>query len=322
MKLDWYSKGLMLAAMAATFGGGNVLMAQESGDAKVVEAKPAEEAPAADEAKSEDQVTERYWIGAKMTAEVPSLLKRHLPQLAEKGVFVEGVFAGSPAEEAGLEAEDVVLELNGQPMVDARKLVDAVREGEGKTLKFVVLHNGKETAVDVTPRKMTQEDVLAIAQSSLMQGAESDARMPMRMRFFGPGQMMPQPGVMPEMRLMDKSTGETIKIRVSREGDGPAKVHVEHNGNSYDVDAEHIDDLPKEIRPMVTRALQSGAFGPHGELDIDSMLPHGPEGPMVEGMLQQQLQDIRRMLEEMKAQMRGQMQDAPQQPKAEDDQSI
>lgn len=322
MKLDWYSKGLMLAAMAATISGGNVLMAKEAGDAKVVEAKPAEEAAPADEAKADDQVTERYWIGAKMAAEMPSLLKRHVPQLAEKGVFVEGVFDNSPAAEAGLEAEDVVLELNGQPMVDARKLVDAVRQGEGKTLKLVVLHNGQETAIEVAPRKLTQEDVAAIAQSGLMQGIQQGMQAPIVKRFIGPVQVMPQPGMVPEMNLLDKTSGDTVKIRVSREGDGPAMVHVEHNGKSYDVDAEHLDELPKEVRGLAKRALGSGAFGPNGELNIQSMMPHGLEGPMMDGMMQQQLQDIRRMLEEMKAQMRGQMQDAPQQPEAEDDHAI
>lgn len=320
MKLDWYSKGLMLAAMAASIGGGNALLAQEAGG-KVVEAKPAEETGPAEKAEAVEQATDRYWIGAKMAAEMPSLLKRHVPQLAEKGVFVEGVFDGSPAAAAGLEAEDVVLELNGQPMTDARTLVDAVRQGEGQALKLVVLHNGKETSLEVTPRKLTQADVVAIAQSGLMQGVEGAAQTPIMRRFIGPGQVMPKPGMKPEMHLMDRTSGVAIKVRVSREGDGPAMVHVEHEGKTYDVDAEHLDQLPPEVRTLAKRAVESGVFGPNGGLNIQSMMGPGLDGPMMDGMMQQQLQEIRQMLEEMKAQMRGAGEDSPQSP-AEDDHAI
>ncbi|TWT38858.1 PDZ domain-containing protein [Blastopirellula retiformator] len=316
MKLDWYSKGLMLAAMAASIGGGNVLLAQEAGG-KVVEAKPLEEPAPAEKAESLEQATDRYWIGAKMAAEMPSLLKRHVPQLADKGVFVEGVFDGSPAAEAGLEAEDVVLELNGQPMTDARTLVDAVREGEGKSLKLVLLHNGQEKSLEVTPRKLTQADVVAIAQSGLMQGVEGAAEAPIMRRFIGPGQVMPQPGMKPQMHLMDSSSGVAIKVRVSREGDGPAMVHVEHDGKTYDVDAEHLNQLPPEVRTLAKRAVESGVFGPHGGLNIQSMMGPGLNGPM----MQQQLQEIRQMLEEMKSQMRGAGEETPQ-PPAEDDHAI
>lgn len=320
MKLDWYSKGLMLAAMAASLGGGSAAMAQEAGE-KVVEAKPVEQAATADEVKGEDQMAGRYWIGAKTAAEMPSLLKRHLPQLADKGVFVEGVFKGSPAEEAGLEAEDVVLEANGQPMTDARALVDAVREGEGAALKLVVLHNGEETSLEITPRKLTQADFVAIAQSGLMQGAAGAAQAPIMRRFIGPGQVMPRPGIVPELHMLDRTSGETITVRVSQDGAGPAMVHVEHDGKSYDVDAEHLDQLPPEVRAMAKQAVESNIFRPLGGLNIQPMMAPGLDGPMMDGMMQQQLQEIRRMLEEMKAQMRqGEPQAPPQD--AEEDRAI
>lgn len=304
MKMDWYSKGLMLAALAATIGGGNVLLAQEGADAKpkVVEAKPA------DEAGPVVEVTERYWIGAKMAAEMPSLLKRHLPMLADKGVLVEGVFEGSPAADAGLVAEDVVLELNGQAMTDARVLVDAVREGKGEALKLVILHDGQETKLELTPRKMTKEDVMVIAQAQ-QQLLGGNLGSKIRIRSLGEGQLAPQGNPLPAMNIFDKSNGAVVKVKVTRNGDGPAKVHVEHNGKTYDVDADHLDELPAEIRPMVKSAANAGAFGGIGEMNIDPLLPHG----QMDGMMQQQLQDIRRMLEEMKAQMRqGQPEAAPQ----------
>ncbi|UUO07114.1 PDZ domain-containing protein [Blastopirellula sp. J2-11] len=316
MKSNWYSQGLMLAAMAATVGGGNLLAAQEgNNDAKVVEAKPVEAKPA-DEAKPEKQeAKQNFWIGAKMAAEVPALLKRHLPQLADKGVYVEAVFDGSPASQAGLEADDVLLELNGRPLAEARKLVEAVRGGEGETLKLVVLHNGKETTLEVSPRPMTQADVAAITQAQMMHGMSeqlpSDA---MRMRFFGPGQLMPQAGA---MRALPQA-GQNITVQIEHQGDQPAKLHIEKDGKSYDITADQLDQLPEDIRPLIERSLGGMPFGQQGEIDIESLLPQGAP----DAMMQQQLQQIHKMLEEMKAQMRGQMQGQPQPPAVKDDHAI
>ncbi|EAQ79067.1 PDZ domain-containing protein [Blastopirellula marina] len=316
MNLNWYSQGLMLAAMAVTVGGGNLLLAKEAdSDAKVVEAKPVEAQPA-DEAKPEKQAAEQhFWIGAKMAAEVPTLLKRHLPQLADKGVYVEAVFDGSPASQAGLEADDVLLELNGQPLVEARKLVEAVRGGEGEKLKLVVLHNGQETTLEVTPRTITQEDIAAITQSEMMRGmAEQQPSDAMRMRFFGPGQLLPHAGARPALPQM----GQNITVQIQHQGDQPAKLHIEKDGKSYDITADQLDQLPDDIRPLIEQSLGGMPFGQQGEIDIESLMPQGASG----GMMQQQLQQIHKMLEEMKAQMRGQLPGQPQPPAAEDDHAI
>ncbi|MFI4874889.1 MAG: PDZ domain-containing protein [Blastopirellula sp. JB062] len=317
MKSNWYSQGLMWAAMAATLGGGAWASAQEkdadveTAKPKVVEAKPVDEAKPA----PEKAVEGRYWIGAKMTAEMPPLLLRHLPQLAEKGVFVEDVFQGSPAADAGLEAQDVLLELNGQPMVDARKLVEAVRQGEGETLKLVVLQKGKERSLEVTPRKMTPADLAELQKAQLMQrmpqGQLNDA---MRMRFFGPGQVMPHAKRLPD----EMTTGQNVKIQIEHRGNEPAKLHIEKDGDSYDITADQIDQLPDDVRPLVEQALGGNPLGRHGVMDIESLMPHGLPGQLPDGMMRQQLQEIQKMLEEMKAQMRGE----PQRQQAEEDRAI
>lgn len=314
MNLNWYGKGLMLAALVATIGGGDLLAKESDGDAKVVEAKAVDAKPADDVKPSTQAAEQHFWIGAKLAAEMPQVLKRHLPQLADKGVFVEGVFAESPAGQAGLEAEDVLLELNGQPLVDARKLVEAVRSGEGAALKLVVLHNGQETAVELTPRPMTQEDVAAIREAEMLLGMrDKQVENPQRMRFFGPGQVMPQAGVMPAV----PQGAESLTIQIEHQGDKPAKLHIVKDGKAYDVTADQLDQLPEEIRPIIEQSLRGMQFGPQGEIDIQSLLPQGAS----DGMMRRQLQQIHNMLEELKAQMGDQQPDQPQQD-VEDDHAI
>ena len=68
------------------------------------------------------------------------------------GARLSGVAKGGPAEAAGLEDGDVVIEMAGQEIAniyDYSRALDALKVGE--PVKLVVLRDGKELAVDVTP---------------------------------------------------------------------------------------------------------------------------------------------------------------------------
>src|SRR5690348_290778 len=58
---------------------------------------------------------------------------------------------GSPAERAGMKADDVIISINNQPVVSWMQLVDQVRNSNGRPIHFVVLRNGKEIPFDITP---------------------------------------------------------------------------------------------------------------------------------------------------------------------------
>jgi membrane protease YdiL (CAAX protease family) len=72
----------------------------------------------------------------------------------EGGVRVREVFAGSPAEEAGIRAGDRIVRVGERPVDDAASLASAVSRGE-----LVVLHlerDGRPLAVEVEPRTDVQ----------------------------------------------------------------------------------------------------------------------------------------------------------------------
>jgi serine protease Do len=76
------------------------------------------------------------------------------PQLAEffgvrEGVLVRSVTANTPAERAGLKAGDVVVKVNGTPVVNPREISGLVRNSGKKTVTFTVVRNKKEMTLSV-----------------------------------------------------------------------------------------------------------------------------------------------------------------------------
>jgi serine protease Do len=75
-----------------------------------------------------------------------------------KGALIGGVTTNSAAAEAGLKSGDVVLELNGKPMEDSRKLkLDLGAMSPGAKVKVQVLRDGKPQTFNVTLKEMPEE---------------------------------------------------------------------------------------------------------------------------------------------------------------------
>lgn len=60
---------------------------------------------------------------------------------------------GSPAERAGMKADDTIVNINGHPVISWMQLVDQVRNSDGHPVHFVVRRNGKEIPFDITPMR-------------------------------------------------------------------------------------------------------------------------------------------------------------------------
>jgi serine protease Do len=76
------------------------------------------------------------------------------PQLAEffgvkEGVLVRSVVARTPAERAGLKAGDVVVKVNGTPVMNPREISGLVRSSGKKTVTFTVVRNKKEMTLNM-----------------------------------------------------------------------------------------------------------------------------------------------------------------------------
>jgi regulator of sigma E protease len=58
---------------------------------------------------------------------------------------------GSPAERAGMKADDTIVNINGHPVISWMQLVDQVRNSDGHPVHFVVRRDGKEIPFEITP---------------------------------------------------------------------------------------------------------------------------------------------------------------------------
>jgi serine protease Do len=74
------------------------------------------------------------------------------------GAFVQGVNEGSAAEKAGLQPGDVIVTVDGQPVVETRDLIDRVSATPpGETVKLDVIRDGKRIQLEATLDERTPE---------------------------------------------------------------------------------------------------------------------------------------------------------------------
>jgi serine protease Do len=70
----------------------------------------------------------------------------------ETGVLIESVREGTPANRAGLQKGDVVLEFDGERARSVRQFTRLVREtAPGRAVKITVLREGSKRTLDITP---------------------------------------------------------------------------------------------------------------------------------------------------------------------------
>lgn len=102
------------------------------------------------------ETSRRAWLGVSLS-DMNAGLAKEQGLKADEGAFVREVIEDSPAEKAGFEEGDVVVEFNGRSIYDADDLTKAVRKAEpGATVKAVVLRKDGKKTIEVklgkTPR--------------------------------------------------------------------------------------------------------------------------------------------------------------------------
>jgi serine protease Do len=107
----------------------------------------------------------RGWIGV--------VIQRITPELAEsfkledkKGALVSKVEPGGPAEKAGIQRGDVIVEFNGTPIEEMEELPRAVANAPvGSKAKLSVLREGEGRAVEVEIGRFPDEPQMASAET-------------------------------------------------------------------------------------------------------------------------------------------------------------
>jgi len=90
------------------------------------------------------------WLGISVQ-EVPHKYQRRYHLDRHEGVYVTDVAPDSPAEEAGIEEDDIILKYNGTKIKESSHLRRLVRRSEvGKTVELKILREGESKIVKVT----------------------------------------------------------------------------------------------------------------------------------------------------------------------------
>jgi S1-C subfamily serine protease len=90
------------------------------------------------------------WIGVAV-GPIPENLMAHVSLPGGAGVLVEQVIPDSPAANAGLRRHDILTELDGNQLTDARSLVDGVRSTQDSSLELKWMRGGQQMSAQVTP---------------------------------------------------------------------------------------------------------------------------------------------------------------------------
>ncbi len=99
--------------------------------------------------RTDGRVT-RGWLGVGIQDLTGDLADKFGVE-GKSGVLISQVFAGSPADEAGLKAGDVILSLDGKPVRESRQLTARIaRIPPGKKARIEVLRAGKNKRFAVT----------------------------------------------------------------------------------------------------------------------------------------------------------------------------
>jgi serine protease Do len=118
--------------------------------------------------------TRRGWLGVRIQDVTPDMAEA-MELDSAVGAMVTDVPEG-PAEDAGIEAGDIILRFDGVDVADVRDLVNQVGAAEvGKTVDVVVLRNGEEMTIAVTlGRRETAEGTLEEEEAEVVEPDEVD----------------------------------------------------------------------------------------------------------------------------------------------------
>ena len=100
--------------------------------------------------------SQQEWLGLRVDDVTGSEGQRFSPPDLEEGVVITGVEEGSPAEDAGLRAGDLIEEVNGEDidsLGEFTRVKDNFEDGDDKPVLFLVRREGTTRYVAVKPGK-------------------------------------------------------------------------------------------------------------------------------------------------------------------------
>jgi hypothetical protein len=252
--------------------------------------------PPEDRRERVERIIERYVPGYHLgisVGRVPEVLDAQL-DLKGHGVVVNRVTSGSPADKAGIKANDIVLAAGDKPLKDPSDLARAASDSEGKEMTLKLVRAGKPMTVNVTPEKSDaprgtvfwagEPEIRALEEK--IREKLKDAGVDMRLQLIHPGAFLPK-GV---DFLIDRRADfpEDLTVKINKQGKNPAEIEVKKGDKTWTVKEDDLKELPEDVRGHVEGLLGRGPHrfkivGP----EFNVTLPHPPrpgqDGPGAPG---------------------------------------
>jgi hypothetical protein len=213
-------------------------------------------------AKVEQAPTSEYYLGIAL-GELPEVAKKQLK--LEHGLVVDEVLPDSPAAKAEFKSQDILIRAGDTKLAEPADILKAVDEAKDKEMRIIVLRDGQEVTLKVTPAKRPKSEAGEIKvddlASRLPQAATQrieEALRELKGQAGAPGALeliFPQPGVVARRVAKFVELPKNMKISITREGDGPAKIHVEREGKTWDTTDDKLGELPEDVRGQVEQML-------------------------------------------------------------------
>ena len=155
------SGGALVDADGRLIGINTAILSRSGGNQGIGFAIPVNLARDVMESLIKDGHVTRGYLGVVIQDVTPALAKEFKLKEAH-GALVGEVTAKSPAEKAGIENGDLILEFNGKKVTDSRHLkLEVARVQPGESVPVKILRDGSSKTLDVTVKEMPGTEHLA-----------------------------------------------------------------------------------------------------------------------------------------------------------------
>ena len=155
------SGGALVDAEGRLIGINTAILSRSGGNQGIGFAIPANLARDVMESLIKDGKVTRGYLGVMIQDVTPSLAKEFKLKQGQ-GALVGDVTPKSPAEKAGIESGDLILEFNGKKVTDSRHLkLEVARVQPGESVPVKILRDGSTKTLDVAVNEMPGTEHLA-----------------------------------------------------------------------------------------------------------------------------------------------------------------
>jgi serine protease Do len=194
-----------------------------------------------DELKQKGSVT-RGWLGVQVQP-VTTAIADSLGLNKAAGALVDQPEPNSPAAKADLKAGDIITEVNGTPIKDARALAQQIaRSAPGSSAKLTILRDGKTQNVEVTLATMPKQEQEANAQPQQQEQPAPEQHLGMNL---APAQDV-------------EGTGKEGVVVLGVDPNGPAAQNGVQTGDVIlDVSGKAVQ-TPSQVREAINQTKSQG----------------------------------------------------------------